>query len=113
MEAAALPAQGLRGHLQGHEGLPVTVRLLDPPLHEFVPARAKDQQEMAKRLGVPPARSSARVKQLHEFNPMLGHRGCRLSITYPELCEDADPGHHRSGRLQRAKKKPVKACPKS
>jgi pyruvate, orthophosphate dikinase len=68
------------------DGLPVTVRLLDPPLHEFVPHSRKDQQEMAKRLGVSLKKVSDRVKQLHEFNPMLGHRGCRLSITYPELC---------------------------
>lgn len=68
------------------DGQPVTVRLLDPPLHEFVPHTRKDQQEMAKRLGVPVKKVADRVKQLHEFNPMLGHRGCRLSVTYPELC---------------------------
>ena len=68
------------------DGLPVTVRLLDPPLHEFVPHTKKDQQEMAKRLGVPLKKVSERVQELHEFNPMLGHRGCRLSITFPELC---------------------------
>ena len=68
------------------DGLPVTVRLLDPPLHEFVPHTRKDQQEMAKRLGVTLKKVSERVNELHEFNPMLGHRGCRLSITFPELC---------------------------
>ncbi len=68
------------------DGLPVTIRLLDPPLHEFVPHTRKDQQEMAKRLGVPLKKVAERVQSLHEFNPMLGHRGCRLSITYPELC---------------------------
>jgi len=68
------------------DGLPVTVRLLDPPLHEFVPHTAADQKEMAVRLGVPVKKVSDRIKQLHEFNPMLGHRGCRLSVTYPELC---------------------------
>ena len=66
--------------------LPVTVRLLDPPLHEFVPHTKNDQQEMAKRLGVPLKKVADRVSSLHEHNPMLGHRGCRLSITYPELC---------------------------
>jgi pyruvate,orthophosphate dikinase len=68
------------------KGLPVTIRLLDPPLHEFVPRESKDQAEMARRLKTTPAKVAARVRQLHEFNPMLGHRGCRLSITYPELC---------------------------
>jgi pyruvate,orthophosphate dikinase len=74
------------GIFKAMDGLPVTVRLLDPPLHEFVPHTKKDQQEMAKRLGVPLKKVSDRVQELHEFNPMLGHRGCRLSITFPELC---------------------------
>ena len=74
------------GIFKAMAGLPVTIRLLDPPLHEFVPHTDKDQKEMAKRLGVPLSKVQARVAQLHEFNPMLGHRGCRLSITYPELC---------------------------
>ena len=69
------------------KGLPVTVRLLDPPLHEFLPHDAKSQKEMAKNLGVKPAKVKARVDQLHEANPMLGHRGCRLSITFPEILE--------------------------
>jgi pyruvate,orthophosphate dikinase len=69
------------------KGLPVTVRLLDPPLHEFLPHDAKNQTEMAKRLGVSAAAVKARVSQLHEANPMLGHRGCRLSVTYPEILE--------------------------
>ncbi len=69
------------------KGLPVTVRLLDPPLHEFLPQDAKSQAEMAERLGVKPAVVKARVSQLHEANPMLGHRGCRLCVTYPEILE--------------------------
>ena len=69
------------------KGLPVTVRLLDPPLHEFLPQDAKSQAEMAERLGVKAAAVKARVSQLHEANPMLGHRGCRLSVTYPEILE--------------------------
>ena len=81
-----LQQKDFEGIFKAMDGLPVTVRLLDPPLHEFVPHTKKDQQEMAKRLGVSARKVSARVKQLHEFNPMLGHRGCRLSITYPELC---------------------------
>ena len=67
------------------KGLPVTVRLLDPPLHEFLPHDAASQGELAKMLGVPVAKIKARVQQLHEMNPMLGHRGCRLSVTYPEI----------------------------
>ena len=69
------------------KGLPVTIRLLDPPLHEFVPHDDKSQRELAKTMGISPAVVKARVEQLHEFNPMLGHRGCRLSITYPEILE--------------------------
>ena len=69
------------------KNLPVTIRLLDPPLHEFLPHDPKAQQEMAASLGVKPAVVKARVEQLHEANPMLGHRGCRLSVTYPEILE--------------------------
>ncbi len=68
-------------------GKPVTVRLLDPPLHEFLPHTDDDMKKMAKELGVPLAKVQERVASLHEFNPMLGHRGCRLSITFPILCE--------------------------
>ncbi len=66
-------------------GLPVTIRLLDLPLHEFLPQDAKSQAEMARRLGVKPAVVKKKVEQLHEFNPMLGHRGCRLAVTYPAI----------------------------
>jgi pyruvate, orthophosphate dikinase len=69
------------------KGLPVTIRLLDPPLHEFLPNDAKAQQEMAESLGVKASVVKARVSQLHESNPMLGHRGCRLCVTYPEILE--------------------------
>jgi pyruvate,orthophosphate dikinase len=68
-------------------GLPVTVRLLDPPLHEFLPHDANAQKELAVDLGVKPAQIKARTEALHEHNPMLGHRGCRLSVTYPEILE--------------------------
>ncbi|MBM4152486.1 MAG: pyruvate, phosphate dikinase, partial [Kiritimatiellaceae bacterium] len=81
-----LQQKDFEGIFKAMDELPVTVRLLDPPLHEFVPHTAKDQAEMAKRLNVPAKQVAERVKQLHEFNPMLGHRGCRLSVTYPELC---------------------------
>jgi pyruvate,orthophosphate dikinase len=66
-------------------GLPVTIRLLDPPLHEFVPKTKAEIRELAKTLGVSPSKLEAKVQSLHEFNPMLGHRGCRLGITYPEI----------------------------
>lgn len=69
------------------KGLPVTVRLLDPPLHEFVPHDEASQAELAGAMGVDPQVVKDRVSQLHESNPMLGHRGCRLSITYPEILE--------------------------
>ena len=67
------------------EGLPVTVRLLDPPLHEFVPHADEEIREVAKALGVDIAALRAKVEEVREFNPMLGHRGCRLGITYPEI----------------------------
>ncbi|MCR9117366.1 MAG: pyruvate, phosphate dikinase [bacterium] len=67
------------------KGLPVTVRLLDPPLHEFLPHDKKGQKDVADTLGVAPKKIKERVDQLHESNPMLGHRGCRLSVTYPEI----------------------------
>jgi len=75
------------GLFKAMNNLPVTVRLLDPPLHEFLPHDAKGQSAVAKALGVKPAKIKALVAQLHEMNPMLGHRGCRLSITYPEILE--------------------------
>jgi pyruvate,orthophosphate dikinase len=73
------------GIFEAMAGLPVTVRLLDPPLHEFLPQDKASQSEMAKRLKVKPSKVKAKVEQLHEFNPMLGHRGCRLAITYPAI----------------------------
>jgi pyruvate,orthophosphate dikinase len=67
------------------KGLPVTIRLLDPPLHEFLPQEEKDINELAITMKVPAQTLKAKVEFLHEFNPMLGHRGCRLGITYPEI----------------------------
>jgi pyruvate,orthophosphate dikinase len=75
------------GIFKAMAGLPVTIRLLDPPLHEFLPHDAKSQAEMAKELGITAAEVKTRVSQLHEMNPMLGHRGCRLAVTYPEILE--------------------------
>jgi pyruvate,orthophosphate dikinase len=69
------------------EGLPVTIRLLDPPLHEFLPQEEDAQREMAEEMGVSVEKVKARVTALHELNPMLGHRGCRLGIAYPEITE--------------------------
>ncbi len=66
-------------------GLPVTVRLLDPPLHEFLPHSEEELSELSSEMGVSIERLRAKNKELHEFNPMLGHRGCRLGITYPEI----------------------------
>ncbi len=73
--------------LSAMAGLPVTVRFLDPPLHEFVPHEEENQKEMAKELGVTVEVIKQKVEDLHEFNPMLGHRGCRLGNTYPEITE--------------------------
>jgi pyruvate,orthophosphate dikinase len=69
------------------KGLPATIRLLDPPLHEFLPHAPAQQEDLAKKLGVPAERIARRVAELHEFNPMLGHRGCRLGISFPEVTE--------------------------
>ncbi|MBW8301359.1 MAG: pyruvate, phosphate dikinase, partial [Hydrogenophaga sp.] len=68
-------------------GLPVTIRLLDPPLHEFLPKTEEEIAEVAAAMGMDPQLLSQRVDALHEFNPMLGHRGCRLAISYPEIAE--------------------------
>jgi pyruvate,orthophosphate dikinase len=69
------------------KGLPVTIRLLDPPLHEFLPKTDEEIAEVAGVIGVSVEKLSQRVDELHEFNPMLGHRGCRLAISYPEIAE--------------------------
>ena len=69
------------------DGLPVTIRLLDPPLHEFLPHEPDQQAQMAEEMGVSLSQIEAKITSLHEFNPMLGHRGCRLGITYPEIYE--------------------------
>lgn len=67
------------------KGYPVTIRLLDPPLHEFLPQTEKDIVELSDRINMDPEKLRNKVRTLHEFNPMLGHRGCRLAITYPEI----------------------------
>jgi pyruvate,orthophosphate dikinase len=75
------------GIFKAMNGLPVTIRLLDPPLHEFLPHTDRELMELADDMGVPFERLNAKNKSLHEFNPMLGHRGCRLGVTYPEIYE--------------------------
>ena len=69
------------------KGFPATIRFLDPPLHEFLPHEEAAQQDLAKKMGVPVEKIKQRVKELHEFNPMLGFRGCRLGIVYSEISE--------------------------
>jgi pyruvate,orthophosphate dikinase len=75
------------GIFEAMDGLPVTIRMVDPPLHEFVPHERSKQEELAKKIGISAEQVARRVEQLHEANPMLGHRGCRLAITYPEIQE--------------------------
>jgi pyruvate,orthophosphate dikinase len=79
--------QDFVGIFRAMDGLPVTIRLIDPPLHEFLPHDDHSQAEMARRLNVHIDKVRERVRQLHEMNPMLGHRGCRLCITYPEILD--------------------------
>jgi pyruvate,orthophosphate dikinase len=73
------------GIFKALKGYPATIRFLDPPLHEFLPNAAEQQAELARKLGIPVERITHRVHELHEFNPMLGFRGCRLGIKYPEI----------------------------
>jgi len=79
--------EDFKGIFQAMNGFPVTIRLIDPPLHEFVPHTEEKQKQLAQDIGVPYEKIRLRVEQLHEANPMLGHRGCRLTITYPEILD--------------------------
>ena len=79
--------EDFEGILEAMQGYGVTIRLLDPPLHEFVPHDEENQKEMADEMGITVEEIKALVDDLHEFNPMLGHRGCRLGNTYPEITE--------------------------
>ena len=87
--AKLLPYQrdDFAGIFKALKGYPATIRFLDPPLHEFLPHEPESQAALAKKLGVTAEKIAHRVEQLHEFNPMLGHRGCRLGIAYPEITE--------------------------
>jgi pyruvate,orthophosphate dikinase len=79
--------QDFEGILEAMQGLPVTIRLLDPPLHEFVPHSDEEVEQLARELGKDPEALKAKAASLREANPMLGHRGCRLGISYPEVYE--------------------------
>ncbi|MCK4540811.1 MAG: pyruvate, phosphate dikinase [Spirochaetales bacterium] len=81
----SLQKKDFKGIFKSMEGLPVTIRLLDPPLHEFVPTEKPDIKVLADDLGIKPAALMIKIESLHELNPMLGHRGCRLAVTYPEI----------------------------
>jgi len=87
--ALLLPYQkgDFKGIYEVMEDRPVTIRLLDPPLHEFLPHTEEEIKELSKQINVPYEKLSKKVQELHEFNPMLGHRGCRLAVTYPEIAE--------------------------
>jgi pyruvate,orthophosphate dikinase len=87
--AKLLPYQreDFHGIFKALKGFPATIRFLDPPLHEFLPHEAAAQADLAAKIGVPAEKVRQRVRELHEFNPMLGFRGCRLGIVYPEVSE--------------------------
>jgi pyruvate,orthophosphate dikinase len=87
MKLLPFQRKDFQGIMAAMEGYPVTIRLLDPPLHEFVTLNKQQVKELAGELGISEKLLSARIAQLHELNPMLGHRGCRLGITYPEISE--------------------------
>ena len=78
--------QDFKGIYEAMGERPVTIRLLDPPLHEFLPTKKEDIEALSKEMNVSVERLNTVIASLHEFNPMLGHRGCRLAITYPEIC---------------------------
>ena len=86
-ELSEFVKKDMKATMSEMNGLPVTFRLLDPPLHEFVPQGAEKQAELAKALGIKPEEVAKRGEALHESNPMMGHRGVRLGVTYPEVSE--------------------------
>ncbi len=100
--------EDMKETLEAMDGLPVTFRLLDPPLHEFVPQGADKQAELAKALGIKESEVAKRGEALHESNPMMGHRGVRLGITYPEITEtQVRAMFEASAELLKAKKHPM------
>lgn len=108
--AKLLPIQ--RGDFEGlfmeMDGLPVTIRLLDPPLHEFLPHDEANQRAMAAEMGISYEEIKHRVDDLHEANPMMGHRGCRLGISYPEITEMQSRAIMEAALNARAKGRDVK-----
>ncbi|MBK9608793.1 MAG: pyruvate, phosphate dikinase [Betaproteobacteria bacterium] len=109
--AKLLPMQrsDFEGLFREMDGLPVTIRLLDPPLHEFIPHDEASQRAMAAEMRVPLGKIRMRVDELHEFNPMMGHRGCRLGISYPEITEMQARAIFEAGLNMQAKGIAVKA----
>ncbi|MDI9499017.1 MAG: pyruvate, phosphate dikinase [Bacillota bacterium] len=103
--AEILPMQqaDFEGIFEAMAGLPVTIRLLDPPLHEFLPTRDDEIAELAAALDVPVAQLEEKIKSLHELNPMMGHRGCRLAVSYPEIAEMQTTAIIRAALAQSAK----------
>jgi len=86
-ELLPIQRKDFEGLFRAMKNRPVTIRLIDPPLHEFLPADDNSQMEMAEVLSISMQKLKTKVAELHEFNPMLGHRGCRLGITYPEIIQ--------------------------
>ncbi|MBN2266050.1 MAG: pyruvate, phosphate dikinase [Candidatus Aminicenantes bacterium] len=107
--AKLLPLQrrDFEGIFEVMAGRPVTIRTIDPPLHEFLPHEEKGQREIAKRMGIAYEKIKARVDALHEFNPMLGFRGCRLGVIYPEITEMQARAIFEAAALTKKKKIPV------
>ncbi len=86
-EIEPLQQADFEGIFRAMDGFPVTIRTLDPPLHEFLPNTPEEQDDLAKKLGIPVQQVRDKVNALHEANPMLGFRGCRLGIPYPEITQ--------------------------
>jgi pyruvate,orthophosphate dikinase len=99
------------GLFKAMDGLPVTIRLLDPPLHEFLPHDDTTRRQLATKLGVSQEAIMDRIKALHEENPMLGHRGCRLGVTYPEITEMQARAIFEAAAQVLSAKKPVAVKP--
>ncbi|MGZ5479756.1 MAG: putative PEP-binding protein, partial [Candidatus Aminicenantales bacterium] len=107
--AKLLPLQrrDFAGIFEVMAGRPVTIRTIDPPLHEFLPHEEKEQREVAAEMGIPYEKVRERVESLHEFNPMLGFRGCRLGIIYPEITEMQARAIFEAAAATKKKKIPV------